>query len=47
MPAKRGVDRRTIHFLFDEPLPVALVEKLVKARIEENEARSQSRRRRS
>ena len=31
--------RATIHFQADKPLPAALVKKLVKARIEENEAR--------
>ncbi|MBN1288574.1 MAG: DUF1801 domain-containing protein [Actinobacteria bacterium] len=31
----------TLHFTADEPLPGKLVEKLVKARIEENEARKQ------
>ncbi|HEY5532519.1 MAG TPA: DUF1801 domain-containing protein [Candidatus Anoxymicrobiaceae bacterium] len=31
--------KATIHFTADKPLPAALVKKLVKARIEENEAR--------
>ena len=34
----------TIRFTIDKPLPVALVKKLVKARIAENEARKQAKR---
>jgi len=32
----------TIHFSAERPLPVALVEKIVKVRVEENEARSKT-----
>ena len=35
--------KATIRFPFDEPLPTALVETLVKARIKENEARMEAR----
>ena len=37
----------TVRFTTDKPLPAALVRKLVKARIKENEARSEMRRRKS
>jgi uncharacterized protein YdhG (YjbR/CyaY superfamily) len=41
----RGYDttKGTVHFTADKPLPAALVTKLVRARIAENEARAQKR----
>ena len=41
--SKYDTSKGTIRFQPDKPLPVALVRKLVKARIAENESRSQAR----
>ncbi|MFW9960883.1 MAG: iron chaperone [Candidatus Thorarchaeota archaeon] len=37
------IEKSTIHFSFEQPLPSALVNEIVNARIKENEARSKSR----